>query len=154
MNVRDKRAGGPALSLSGAVTGSRHRGAVRLTPYPFDELADVRVGLEGFERVVFAFEFLVGDRRVYVAVAGSAEVHRLGEHLAVECLVIALVFDLFVVRSGDEVMPGKLLHLPAAEPTSLTPAPPFASLIPLCKNAPGGVGSLSLRAYQLLAYAR
>ncbi len=115
---------GPALSLSGAVTNSRRRGAVRLTPYPFDELADVRVGLEGFERVVFTFEFLVGDRGVYVAVARSAEADRLEERLAVGCPITTLatlVFDVFMARPGDEVMPGELLHPPATEPTGFTP---------------------------------
>ena len=42
---------------------------------PLDEPANVRVSLEGLERVVLALEFLVVEDSVYMPVVGRAETY-------------------------------------------------------------------------------
>ncbi len=65
---------------------------------PLDEPANVRVSLEDLERVVLALEVLVVENRVYVPVAGRAEVYRAVDLLPVEGLLVPLVL---VARPRD-----------------------------------------------------
>jgi hypothetical protein len=81
-----------------AADARRPNSAVWLLADPLDEPANVRVSLEGLERVVLAFELLVVENRVYVPVAGRAEVYRAVDLLPVEGLLVPLVL---VARPRD-----------------------------------------------------
>lgn len=86
-------------------------GALGLIADPVDEPADIRVREEGLDRVVLAFEGLIVQGGVYVAVTRTAEVYGTVDLLPIERLLVALVF---VARPGDEVMAREVDSRPAA----------------------------------------
>ncbi len=110
-------------------------GALGFLADPVYEPADIRVGEEGLDRVVLAFEGLIVQGGVYVAVTRTAEVYGTVDLLPIERLLVALVL---VARSGDEVMAREVDSRPAAELTGslLCAVPAILSLAHSGRLAP------------------
>jgi hypothetical protein len=116
------------LFSSGVAVESRRRGTVWFAFDPLDELADVRVSSQGFERIVLSLKLLVVEDDVHVPVAGGAQTYRTVNLPPVERLLVSLVL---AARPGDEVVPGQLsyraLTQPARAAVSVAHLPMLAS---------------------------